>query len=176
MQNKKRADETLREAYNTYFDKIARFCNIKLKNRNEAEDCVQECFMIFYKRVLQGEEIKNTGAFLYKIADNLIKTQWRQDKKTNTIVSLDELSETLAATEIIDFSYIDFDLYAEKIIRILDEKEQLIYKMKYTDGKSIAEISRELNISFDAAAKRLSRLRQKVKDLITEEMKGEDLI
>ena len=176
MQNKKWADQLLRQAYDTYYEKIARFCNIKLKNRNEAEDCVQECFMVYYKRILSGEEIGNTGAFLYKIADNLIKTQWRQDKKANNIVSLDELAERLSATEVIDCSNIDFDSFAEKIISILDEKEQLIYKLKYTDEKSIAEIAEELNISFDAAAKRLSRLRQKVKEMVAEEMKGEDLI
>lgn len=176
MQNKKRADEQLRQAYDTYYEKIARFCNIKLKNRNEAEDCVQECFMVYYKRILSGEEIGNTGAFLYKIADNLIKTQWRQDKKANNIIPLDDIAETLAADEVYDYSNIDYDACAEKIIKILDEKEQYLYKLKYTHGKSIAEIAEELNVSFDAAAKRLSRLRQKVKEIIEKEMKGEDLI
>lgn len=176
LQNKKRADELLRQSYDTYYEKIARFCNIKLKNRNEAEDCVQECFMVYYKRILSGEEIGNTGAFLYKIADNLVKTQWRQDKKANNIIPLDDLAESLSATVVIDCGNIDFDSCAERIISILDEKEQLIYKLKYTDGKSIAEIAEKLNISFDAAAKRLSRLRQKVKEMVEEEMKGEDLI
>lgn len=176
MQNKKRADQLLRRAYDTYYEKIARFCNIKLKNRTEAEDCVQECFVVYYKRILRGEEIVNTGAFLYKIADNLIKTQWRQDKKANNIIPLDDLAETLATDDIYEYSDIDYDSYAEKIIEILDEKEQNLYRLKYTEQKSIAEIAEELNISFDAAAKRLSRLRQKVKDIIVKEMKGEDLI
>ena len=174
LQNKKRADELLRQSYDTYYEKIARFCNIKLKNRNEAEDCVQECFMIYYKRILSGEEIGNTGAFLYKIADNLIKTQWKQDKKANNIIPLDDVAETLATNEVYDYSNIDYDSCAERIIKILDEKEQYLYKLKYTDQKSIAEIAGELNISFDATAKRLSRLRQKVKEMVTEEMKGED--
>ena len=176
MKNKKRADELLRQSYDTYYEKIARFCNIKLKNRNEAEDCVQECFMVYYKRILSGEEIGNTSAFLYKIADNLIKTQWRQDKKANNIIPLDDIAETLAADEVYDYSNIDYDACTEKIIKILDEKEQYLYKLKYTDGKSIAEIAEELNISFDATAKRLSRLRQKVKEIIEKELKGEDLI
>lgn len=166
----------LRQSYDTYYEKIARFCNIKLKNRNEAEDCVQECFMVYYKRILSGEEIGNTSAFLYKIADNLIKTQWKQDKKANNIIPLDEVAETLVADEVYDYSNIDYDLCAEKIIKVLDEKERLLYQLKYTDRKSIAEISKELNVSFDATAKRLSRLRQKVKAMVEEEMKGEDLI
>lgn len=176
MQNKKWADRLLRQAYDTYYEKIARFCNIKLKNRTEAEDCVQECFVVYYKRILSGEEIVNTGAFLYKIADNLVKTQWRQDKKANDVISLDEVAETLATDEVNNYSDIDYDALAEKIIENLDEKEQYLYKLKYTDKKSIAEIAEELNISFDATAKRLSRLRQKVKELIEKEMKGEDLI
>lgn len=176
LQNKKRADEQLRHAYDTYYEKIARFCNIKLKNRNEAEDCVQECFMVYYKRILRGEEIGNTCAYLYKIADNLVKTQWRQDKKANNIIPLDDLAEILAVEEVYDYGSIDYDSCAEKIIGVLDEKEQYLYKLKYTDQKPIAEIAEELNISFDAAAKRLSRLRQKVKELVEKEMKGEDLI
>lgn len=166
----------LRQSYDTYYEKIARFCNIKLKNRNEAEDCVQECFMVYYKRILSGEEIGNTSAFLYKIADNLIKTQWKQDKKANNIIPLDEVAETLVADEVYDYGNIDYDLCAEKIIKVLDEKERLLYQLKYIDRKSLAEIAKELNISFDATAKRLSRLRQKVKAMVEEEMKGEDLI
>ena len=132
--------------------------------------------MVYYKRILSGEEIGNTGAFLYKIADNLVKTQWRQDEKANNILPLDDLAESLATDEVYDYSNIDFDSCAERIINILDEKEQYLYKLKYTDQKSIAEIAEELNISFDATAKRLSRLRQKVKEMVEEEMKGEDLI
>lgn len=130
--------------------------------------------MVYYKRILRGEKIGNTGAFLYKIADNLVKTQWRQDKKANNIIPLEELAESLATNEVYDYGNIDYDSCAEKIIKILDEKEQTLYKLKYTDQKSIAEIAEELNISFNATAKRLSRLRQKVKEMVEEEMKGED--
>ena len=172
MQNKKQADLKLKEAYDTYFEKIARFCNVKLKNRTEAQDCVQDCFMVYYKLLLRGENVQNVGAFLYKTADNLVKVQFRQDKKANNTVSIDELSQTLAATEVIDCSHIDFEALAEKIISVLDEKEQCLYRQKYVDEMSITEIAQEWEISFDAAAKRLSRMRQKVKDLIAQEMKG----
>lgn len=176
LSNKKKADEILRQTYATYSERIIRFCNVKLKNRSEAEDCVQECFMIFYRRILRGEEIDNTGAFLYKIADNLIKTQWRQDKKNNNVVSLDDLAETVSAPELIDCSEIDFDSCADKIIKAMDEKEQHLYQMKYVEKRSIAEISNELGISFDAVAKRLSRMRQKVKKIIAEEARGDELL
>ena len=176
MSNKKNADEILRQTYSTYSKKIGRYCNIKLKNRSEADDCVQECFMVFYKAVLRGENIDNKGAFLYKTADNLIRNQWRRDKKNNKIISLDDISENVSTPDIVDCGNIDFDLYADKIIKALSENEQAIYKLKYVDDKSIADISAELNISFDAVAKRLSRLRQKVREMIKNETKGDEIL
>lgn len=176
MSNKKNADEILRQTYSTYSEKIGRYCNIKLKNRSEADDCVQECFLVFYKAVLRGENIDNKGAFLYKTADNLIRNQWRRDKKNNKIISLDDISENVSTPDIVDCGNIDFDLYADKIIKALSENEQAIYKLKYVDDKSIADISAELNISFDAVAKRLSRLRQKVREMIKNETKGDEIL
>ena len=132
--------------------------------------------MVFYKAVLRGENIDNKGAFLYKTADNLIRNQWRRDKKNNKIISLDDISENVSTPDIVDCGNIDFDLYADKIIKALSENEQAIYKLKYVDEKSIADISAELNISFDAVAKRLSRLRQKVREMIKNETKGDEIL
>lgn len=175
MQTKKQADAVFRDAYDTYFEKIARFCGIKLKQRTEAQDCVQECFVVYYKAILRGEKIENTGAYLYKIADNLIKAQYRADKKTLNTVPIDELSEVLADDLKYDCSNFDFDLYAKKIISALDEKERNLYDLKYVHKLSIDEIAKELGISFEAAAKRLSRMRQKVKMIIKEKMEGDEL-
>ena len=76
--------------------------------------------------------------------------------------------------EVTDYSNIDYDLLAEKLVSELKENEQEIYKLKYIENKSIKEIASELNLSFDVVAKRLSRLRQKVKELIKIQFEGGD--
>ncbi|MBQ6935495.1 MAG: sigma-70 family RNA polymerase sigma factor, partial [Clostridia bacterium] len=68
-----------------------------------------------------------------------------------------------------------YDSLAEKLILTLNENEKIIYKLKYIENKSIKEISQELNLSFDVIAKRLSRLRQKVKEQIKEQFEGGDI-
>lgn len=173
MSKKQIANEKLERDYNLYYINLQRFCMVKLKNQEQADDCVQECFFILYQHYMKDEDIKNVAGFLYKIADNLIKVQWRENQKAETVIQIDSLSDTIPA-KTDEYSDLDYDLLAEKLLLTLNEKEKELYKLKYIDNKSLEEISTELNMTYQATAKRLSRLRQKVKDLITEHFKGDD--
>ena len=62
----------------------------------------------------------------------------------------------------------DYDKCAEALISKLSDDEKQIYIMKYSDKMSIGEIAINLNISPAAAAKRLQRMRDKVKELVSE--------
>lgn len=173
MSKKQTANARLERDYNLYFSNLQRFCMIKLKNREQTDDCVQECFYILYQHYMKDEDIKNVAGFLYKVADNLIKTQWRENQKAEKTVQIDALPDTIPA-KTDEYSDLDYDLLAEKLLQTLNENEKELYKLKYIDNKSLDEISTELCVNYQAVAKRLSRLRQKVKDLITEHFEGDD--
>ena len=146
---------------------------VKLKNEEQADDCVQQSFFILYEHYMKGEDIKNVAGFLYKIADNLIKTQWRENQRAENIVQIDGLSDSIPAKEDA-YSDLDYDALAQKLLETLNDNEKELYKLKYIENKSIEEISKEADMSYQAVAKRLSRLRQKVKELITEYFEGVD--
>ena len=146
---------------------------VKLKNPEQADDCVQECFYILYQHYMKDEDIKNVAGFLYKIADNMIKAQWRENQKKETMVQIDTLSEVIPS-KTDAYGDIDYDLLAERLLRTLNEGERELYKLKYIDNKSLDEIAAELGMNYQATAKRLSRLRQKMKDLITDYFEGDD--
>lgn len=173
MSIKQTASQMLDRDYRLYYANLHRFCNVKLKNTEQADDCVQECFFVLYERYMKNEEIKNVPGFLYKIADNLIKAQWRENQRAENVVQIDSIADTISATED-EYSDIDYDLLAEKLLCILSQSEKELYRLKYIENKTIKEIATELNTSFDAVAKRLSRLRQKIKEHITEHFKGGD--
>lgn len=168
MKLKNQANEKLDMAYKQYYDVLSRFCNVRLKNQHQAEDCVQEAFLILYKKYLQREEIENVRLFLYKIADNLVKAQWRKNQKEEHILDIETLSEALAVKEDF-FEQLDFDELTEKLSAVLNENELLVYKLKYIEDKTIKEISDETGLSFEAVAKRLSRLRIKLRELFQEQ-------
>lgn len=173
MSKKQIASQKLERDYNLYFSNLQRFCMVKLKNQEQADDCVQESFYILYEHYMKDEDIKNVAGFLYKIADNLIKTQWRENQKAENTVQIDSLSDTIPAKED-EYSNIDYDLLAEKLLLTLNQREKELYKLKYIENKSIDEISSQLNMTYQAVAKRLSRLRQRVKEMITDHFEGDD--
>lgn len=170
MRSKKQVDEQFRSAYDTYVDNISRFCNIKLKNRDEAQDCVQECFTIFYKKLIEGEQIINISAYLYKIADNLVKEQYRRDEKARNIIPLEEVADQLYTEQNIGYEDIDYDIYAKKIIDCLNENDKELYRLRYDCKKSLQQISKDMNISYFAVAKRLCRMRDKISEIMKEEL------
>ncbi|MBO5066485.1 MAG: sigma-70 family RNA polymerase sigma factor [Clostridia bacterium] len=173
MIKKQTANEKLRQDYNHYFINLQRFCMVKLKNKEQADDCVQERFFILYEHYMKGEDIKNVAGFLYKIADNLIKTQWRENQRAEKIVQIEAVSDIIPTKED-EYSDTDYDAIAEKLLQTLSESDKELYRLKYIENKSIDEISKELNMNYQAVAKRLSRLRQRVKEMITEYFEGVD--
>ena len=60
------------ECYDKYHTAIYKFCLVRLGEMNEhADDCVQEVFLVFQNKLLEGIEILNPRAYLYKIADKV---------------------------------------------------------------------------------------------------------
>lgn len=164
MVSNKQANEKLDLAYKEYYNDLLRFCNSRLKNQHQADDCVQECFLVLYKRFLKNDEIHNVKLYLYKIADNVIKSQWRKNKKNDEIVDIDALAEVLTVNST-QFESLDFENLDEKFSSALNENEYLVYKLKYIEDKSIKQISEETGLSFETVAKRLSRIRNKLKEI-----------
>lgn len=173
MSKKEIANKKLERDYELYYINLHRFCKLKLKNQEQADDCVQESFYILYKHYIKNEEIKNVAGFLYKIANNLIKEQWRENQKAQNVISIDSIAEIVPAEEN-TCGELDYDLLAENLVLMLNENERIIYKLKYVENMSIKEIAEKLGLSFDVTAKRLSRLRQKIKDEIKKQFEGGD--
>lgn len=168
--NKSDADIILSKCYDDCYQSILKYCRVRLgKFDSHAHDCVQESFIILYSKLKSGEAIDNPRAFLYRTADNFIKRTVKEcSKQQSRNIPLEEIyAVTVSSVPMIPDDF-DYDKYAEALISKLNEDEKQIYSMKYSDKMSIGEIAVYLNISPAAAAKRLQRMRDKVKQLISE--------
>ncbi len=168
MNDKKEHDNNfVSECYDKYYQSIFRFCRVRLGELSEsAEDCTQETFLVFQNKLSQ-EEILQPRAYLYKIADNVVKdTIKKAAKHRKRNVPLEAAESTPSAPVIPDG--FDYDKCAEMLIALLEPDEQILYRMRYKDELPVSEIAERLNISPAAAAKRISRLRKKIVDLIKE--------
>ena len=83
--------EAFGQLYGAFFQRIFKYVRIKIQNRQEAEDIVQEVFIKAYKGIpnLNRENLK-FSAWLYKIASNTINDYFRKAYRTPEIVGIDE--------------------------------------------------------------------------------------
>lgn len=169
MSEKKRADALLQECYIQYRIKLFNYCLSRLDgSREEADDCVQETFIVFYNKLLDGEEFENPRAFFYRTADNFVKRQKQKDAvESKRSIPLDDAADIGVSDEYISrLDLIDYEECAKILINLLTDEEKQMYDLRYIQKIGVEEIADKLGISRPAASMRLMRLRNKVKDMV----------
>jgi RNA polymerase sigma-70 factor (ECF subfamily) len=149
MDSKKKQFE---KAYEEYARGILRHAYFKVKDKETAEDMVQETFFKAWRNIVdeEGEDIKNTKAFLYKILNNTIIDYYRTKKEVYSLEQSFEENENLAIEENTDEKRLDDEIDNLKLKKYLSEiKEEYreILIMKYMDDLSINEMSKITNRS-----------------------------
>ena len=169
MSEKKRADALLQECYDQYRLKLFNYCLSRLDgSREAADDCVQETFIVFYNKLLDGEEFENPRAFLYRTADNFVKRQKQKDAvESKRNVPLDEAADIGVTDEYLSrLDLIDYEEIAKILLNLLTDEEKQIYDLRYIRKQGVEDIGEQLGISRPAASMRLMRLRNKIKDMV----------
>ena len=156
------------DCYEKYYQSIYRYCYARLGGLNEhAYDCAQDTFLVLQKKLTEGVKIEQKRAFLYRTADTFVMRTIdhykKQKKRTAPLEEADGKTSPLIIPD--DF---DYDKCAALLVSLLSYEEQELYKMKYIKRMTLVDIAELLDISPAAAAKRTSRLRQRIKDLIKE--------
>lgn len=169
MSEKKRADALLQECYDQYRIRLFNYCLSRLDgSREAADDCVQETFIVFYNKLLDGEEFENPIAFLYRTADNFVKRQKQKDAvELKRSLPLEDATEVGVTDEYLSrLDTIDYEECAKILLNLLTDEEKQIYDLRYIQKQGVEDISEQLGISRPAASMRLMRLRNKIKDMV----------
>ena len=144
------------------YDKIYRFCYLRVRHRETAEDITQETFLRYLEHP-QYHSLDKTLQLLYTIAGNLCTDEFR--KKTAV-----GLSETDASDDDIEDSVLSkFSL--KQALGRLDSTDREIILLRYINEVPVNVIGKIYNISRFAVNRRIKRILDELhRDLGKEEL------
>lgn len=152
---------------------IRKLCTYKLKSLPDyVDDCIQDVFLDLSDALHKGKVIEYPKAWLTKVANNKIKDIYAQAKReAEKIVPFESQNLDNTYSGVIHDEYFSIEdeqipILKEKVINMLDDKEQQLLYDRYTLKKSISIIAKEHNTTENNIYQKLFRLKQKTKMLI----------
>lgn len=156
----KALQEQFTTIYQAQSDAIFRFCVLRVSDREQALDLVQETFARLWQSLTKGQKIDNARGFLFTVAQRLV-IDWYRKKKAVPFNRL-ESEEEDAAFDPPDTTLEGLGLGAEgryllgKIGEIGPSNRQAVY-LRFVEGLSPGEIGDILGVSANAASVRINR-------------------
>ncbi|MEP5340024.1 MAG: sigma-70 family RNA polymerase sigma factor [Algibacter sp.] len=149
------------ELYKLFSSKLFSTCLKYSRSYAEAEDNLQDAFLIIFSKI---EQYKNKGSFegwLKRIAVNTVLQRYRNEKV------FDIINENTVEDAEIDIEDDDISInYLLSIIQELPDRYRLVFNMYVLDGYSHKEIAEMLNINIGTSKSNLARARQILKQTI----------
>lgn len=163
--SKTTVQEEFMAAYEEFADAIFRFCILKVSNREQALDIMQDTFTKTWEYASAGNKIENWKAFLYRAANNLVIDYYRK-KKTS---SLDEMEETVGFIPTADTMSAEKEadvIRAHRKILALPEEYRSCVQLRFVDGLQPQEIADVLGLSVNVVSVRIHRGMEKLRVLM----------
>lgn len=139
-----------------------------LQDRMDAEECVSDTWLQTW-RTIPPQRPTILKAFLCRITRNLSINRLRERKAKrrdrDMTLSLEELEGVLSIPE--DKSEGLSELISE-FLRSLDREDRLLFMGRYWHGQSVKELADRMGLSANAAAVRLHRIREELRDYLTD--------
>ncbi|OUN07700.1 RNA polymerase subunit sigma-70 [Flavonifractor sp. An92] len=141
-----------------YGDRVLRLAYSYLHNQSDAEEVLQDTFLQYLRTAPELEGPEHEKAWLLHVAANLSKNRLAY----NRVRSADALSETLAAEERPDLSFV------WEAVKALPVKYREVLHLYHYEGYSTAEIARLLGRKESTVRSDLHRGRARLKDVLKE--------
>jgi len=158
------------EIFERFNKKVYAFSISNLKNKQDAEEVVQEVFYYLWKDRAKLKELKSLDAWIFAISFNIIRKHFRKLARERKI--LENFSETKLSKDnstVTDVEYNDLLEKAEKIIEKLPARQKNIYLLSKRQGLSNTEISTKLNITNKTVENHLSTAKTFLKRALVDE-------
>ncbi len=147
-----------------YYNEVYKYCYYRLADKNQAEDITQETFVNLFKQFSSYIHKGKAKNYLYVIAGNLCKNEYKKRKEVSAI----QIEDTIAYAKE-GQKEIVLKLYIEQEMSGLPEEFREVILLYYFQNLKIREISEILGISISLVKYRLSESKKLLKQSLDKE-------
>lgn len=144
--------------YFKYSKKLYNFAFNFLKNKEDAEEIVQNVFMKIWETRLEIDPELSFGGYIFRIAKNMLINKFK--KKLTEKVYIDYLltthEDTILPVEQ-EIHYLELNQEIERLISSLPSKRREIFQLSQHEGLTYREIAKKLNISVNTVNTQISK-------------------
>jgi len=158
------------EIYELYADVLFGICLKYSRNYQDAEDTLQDSFLIIFDKITQYNKKGSFEGWLKRIAINTALQKYRKKTPLELVKEVTDIEDLVE----IDFKDKNLDIdFLLNLIQQLPDQYRLVFNLYVLDSYSHKEISKMLNISEGTSKSNLSRARKKLKIALETQQKRE---
>ncbi len=157
--------QALEELLGRYRKKILRKCLQYVKNKDTAEDLVQEVQIKIFHHLLKFRLESRFSTWLFVIVNNTCIDYLRKHKRHQFMELTKSIVEHMQEADSVDTDHISAE-HLEQYLTQVSEEEKLLLVMKYREGVSIKDLSQSLQLTESAIKMRLKRARKKILNFV----------
>jgi RNA polymerase sigma-70 factor (ECF subfamily) len=149
-----------------------------LKNEQDAEETLQDCFLKAYNSLSSFKGEAKFSTWFYRIVYNtaLTKLSSKKRKTENEMSSVDDHFDLKSDYDFSSSERKDLSVFVNDLVNQLPERFATVINLYYLNEMSCEEISEILEISISNVKVVLHRSRNALKDIIIEKNLVEELI
>jgi len=135
---------------------------------NDAEEIIQETNLVLWREFHQFQPGTNFAAWACRIALNQTLA-WRKRKQRDRLQFSAAFLEAIAEESASEADRLEERArILARCIEKLPDRHRLLLRIRYSEGRGVDAISRELGRSVDAVYRALSRIRQTLQDCVSQ--------
>jgi len=161
-----KGDRAMQKAlYDQYASRMLTVCMRYSKNREDAEDILQEAFIKVFNKIESFRKESTLGYWIKRIVINTALNYHRKSVYLYPHFDIDDMHQ-LGDDEVLVSDYNYRDLL--KLLQSLPQGCQVIFNLYAVEGYKHKEIAELLNISEGTSKSQYARAKSLIKDMITE--------
>ncbi len=162
--------QAFQEVFKAYSDRLYYFALSYLKNTFDAEEIVQDVFLLVWEMREEVDEEKSFKSFLYRITVNKVFNHMkRQVVKQKYEKYLQSFEQPLSESPEARLHFMELESKIKGLLQKLPEQQRNIFEMSRITGLSNSQIAEKLGLSIRTVENQVYRASKFLKDHLKDE-------